>query len=135
MSHFESPEIAMPLEATWLRDPQHRRVIDRDIVTNLTKLKHIRDEGAFRINSHGMIVDSQGIEEHSIVSTDPLSAHGLVNWQLRLARDTWHTLVECSVEQTTTEKTFELDVTLLIKDNDSVICSKKPRHSINRVLV
>lgn len=82
-----------------------------------------------------MTINSQSIEEHNILSNDPLSARGLVHWQLRLARHDWQTLVNCLVGQTSTEKTFEVDVTLLIKDNESVIHSKKNHYSINRILV
>ena len=60
----------------------------------------------FRTSSDAMTIDSQSIEEHNILSNDPLSARGLVHWQLRLARHDWQTLVNCLVGQTSTEKTF-----------------------------
>ena len=128
----EPAAIPSPPAVTWLRPVEHRRIIEQDRRANRTTLTYHRDEGSFRIEQHGMSIDSRGLEQHSIAEGSPTSASGHVRWRLALARGEWQTSVECEVSQTCSAEHFMLTMRLDAFEGDKRIFSRSEMKKIAR---
>ncbi len=88
----------MPI--TWLRDVKRERNIETDPVTNAICRTYLKDDGAFRIEEHGMEVDSTGSLKYRCQGEDPLTAEAEYQYQIKQARGEWNASVECEIRIT-----------------------------------
>ena len=131
----DPPAIPMSPLITWSRPLQHQRTIARDAASGMTTLIHSRDEGAFKIEEHGMEVDARGTERHWITTGDPLSAGSRVQWRLTLSRGEWRCAVECELEQTATSQAFLIRARVDAYEGDTRVFTRSSHHRLPRKLV
>ena len=132
---IDGPAIPSPPSIAWTRGVQHKRTIVSDVAGATTTLTHSRDEGAYKIEEHGMEVDACGTEQHWIKDGQPLSAGSRVSWRLALARGAWKTLVECELEQTATAENFLIRAELNAYEADTRVFTRASYHRIPRDLI
>lgn len=132
---FEPPAIPPPPAITWLRPVSHHRTVIRKAGSGTTTLVHTRDEGAFKIEEHGLQVEASGSERHWIKDSDPLSAGSRVRWRLAFSRGAWRPAVECELVQTATANDFLIRVRLDAYEGETRVFTRTSRHRIPRDLV
>ncbi len=91
---FAKPTMPPPLDMTWLRPVARERTIERDLVADRWTRTYIKDDGAFRIEAHGMTLDTRGSLKYSCQGDDPLSAKAELHYTIANTRGNWSTKLE-----------------------------------------
>ena len=103
---FAPSEIPPPPKLTWLRPFARRRRFVRDVASGRIELILDKDDGAFRVESHGMEVDAQGSERQWITDGDALSGGGEVTWRIVQRRGDWDVAIEARTTVTADGESF-----------------------------
>lgn len=125
-------EIAPRPDLTWLRPFSRSRRFVTDVETGTTTLVLEKDDGAYRINSHGLVVEQAGTEHQSITEGEPLSSRGEVRWQLGLSRDDWQTSVDAVTTLTCDAATFRVTAEITAREGNETIFSRRLERTIPR---
>ena len=96
------------LSLTWLRPVKRERTIQRDAATGSVSRVYLKDDGAFRIEEHGMEIDARGTLTYRCRGEDPLSAQAEYQYRLKHARGGWNASVECDMRVTADAENFYL---------------------------
>jgi len=131
---FAAAEVPPPPEVTWLRAFARQRRFVRDVATGRVELILDKDDGAYRIESHGMEVDAKGSERQWITDGDPLSGGGEVVWRLALRRGGWEVAVEARTTVTASAETFLVEAALTAEEGGKEVFSQDYKRTIPRVL-
>ncbi len=135
LAGFDEPEIPPPPGVTWLRPFARSRRIVTDLATDRTELLLDKDDGAYRIESHGMVVDQTGWERQSIVEGDPLSNRGEVGWRIRQERGDWTVSVEATTVLTCDAASFHVETRLKAAEGGEPVFDETRRRAIPRDLL
>jgi len=104
---FAPPEAAPAAPHSSLRPADRPRSIVRE--DGALVIRATKDRGAFRVDSHGMEVDSAGVETFRIRDGDPLSASIESAWHITQRRGSWQVRSETRTEFRATADAFLLD--------------------------
>ena len=132
---FEAAEIPPPATIAWLRPFSRRRRFVADLAGDRCELLLDKDDGAFRIESHGMEIDQTGRETQSIVEGDPLSNRGEVFWRIAQRRGAWRTQVEAKTTLRCDGERFRLEARLVAREGAGVFFRRRWRRAIRRDLM
>jgi putative CocE/NonD family hydrolase len=130
---FAPPESAPSAPHTTLREADRPRSITRENGTLV--IRAAKDRGAFRIDTHGMEVDSGGVETFRITDGDPLSASLTSEWRIAQRRGAWQVRTETRTEFRATADAFLLDAFVDAWDGDAKVFTLARSFSIKRDLV
>ena len=125
-------EIAPRPDLTWLRPFGRSRRFVTDVETGTTTLVLEKDDGAYRINSHGLVVEQAGTEHQSITEGEPLSSRGEVHWKLGLSRDDWQTSVDAVTTLGCDATTFLVTAEITAREGDETVFSRRLERTIPR---
>lgn len=109
---FASPEGAPPLETTVIESPHHNWVVTRDLAEDRSTLEVIDDQGAYRIDEHGMVVRRATREWYRSTANDSTSVEGEIVTTRGLERDGWSVKAVTRTVVTCTEDAFRIHATL-----------------------
>lgn len=132
---FEPAEIPKPPVLEWLRSFGRKRQIVTDLALGKTELVLDKDDGAYRIPTHGMEVDQLGWERQSIVEGDPLSNRGEVRWRIAQSRGDWQVAVEATTIITCDAECFIVEMTVSATEGEDVVFSDNQTRRIPRDLM
>jgi putative CocE/NonD family hydrolase len=130
---FAPPEAAPSAPHTSLRAADRPRAIVRE--NGALVIRAAKDRGAFRIDSHGMEVDSGGLETFSIADGDPLSAALTSEWRIAQRRGTWHVRTETRTAFRATRDAFLLDASVDAWEGEAKVFTLARSYTIKRDLV
>jgi putative CocE/NonD family hydrolase len=97
------------LPLTWLRAVKRERKIESDITQGTVTRVYLKDDGAFRIEEHGMEVDASGSLTYRCRGEDPLTAEAAYRYRIHQARDEWNAGVECELRITADAENFSVE--------------------------
>ena len=132
-SDFPAAEVPPPPALTWLRPFGRVRRFERDLASERVELVLEKDDGAFRIDGHGMEVDAQGSERQWITNGDPLSGGGEVSWRIAQRRDDWNVAIEATTTVTADAESFLVEADIVVVEAGEEVYSRHlsrriPRH-------
>lgn len=134
---FEQPAMPPPLDVTWLRPVNRERKIEHDVVTGKTSRIYQKDDGAYRIEEHGLEIDSVSTQNYWITgdnsSDNAGDAGGEFTTRLITRRGDWETLLECSIVQTASRHAFNLSGQLNAYENGEKIYTRDLNTTISRI--
>jgi putative CocE/NonD family hydrolase len=134
------PEAAEELATTPIEPGEHHWRVTRDLVTEVSTLEVINDQGAFRIDETGTTVRRASNEWYSFRWNEVNSVRGETQTVRRLERDDWRVEIKTRTVLTSTPEDFvisaELDAYELDPDRgDPRVYSQSWQRSIPRDLV
>ena len=129
---FEVPEAAEPWAAETVRQPAHRRLVERDQSTGVVTLRIEDDFGCQRDLDHGLETGSIGRETWSIMPDDPLSAQGETHWTQTLCRDDWSVRTQTFAAMRCDEHSFHLTGRIEAYEGDELVFEKDFAETIAR---
>ena len=132
LADLEPAEIAPRGDLDWLRPFSRSRRFVTDVETGTTTLVLEKDDGAYRINSHGLVVEQAGTEHQSITEGEPLSSRGEAHWKLGLSRGGWQTSVDAVTTLTCDAATFLVTAEITAREGSDVIFSRRLARTIPR---
>ncbi|MBT6512558.1 MAG: CocE/NonD family hydrolase [Rhodospirillaceae bacterium] len=135
LPEFEGAEIPEPSGVTWLRQFGRQRRFVTDMESGHTEFSLGKDDGAYRIDDHGMEVDQLGVEKQSITKGDPLSSCGEVSWRITQSRGDWQVAVEATTTVTCDAANFFVETTVNASEGDDEFFSQNWKRSIPRDLL
>jgi hypothetical protein len=133
-AEFPAAEVPPPPDLAWLRPFQRRRRFVRDVATGRVELILDKDDGAYRIESHGMEVDAQGSERQWITDGDPLSGGGEVVWRIAQKRGDWDVAVEATTTVTADAGTFLVEASVRAEEAGKEVFARNYSRRLPRVL-
>lgn len=134
------PEAAEELATTPIEPGEHHWRVTRDLVTEVSTLEVVNDQGAFRIDETGTTVRRASNEWYSFRWNEVNSVRGETQTVRRLERDDWRVEIKTRTVLTSTPEDFvisaELDAYELDPDRgDPRVYSQSWQRSIPRDLV
>jgi uncharacterized protein len=109
---FEPPEGAPALEMTVLESPTQNWVVSRDLSADRSTLEVIDDQGAFRIDEHGLELRRKTYEWYRSTANEFTSVEGEIVSTRAVARGGWSAETVARTHLTCTEDAFHLHATL-----------------------
>jgi len=103
---FDEPETTPELEVTPLQVSEHHWRTTRDLVTDVSTLEIVNDQGAFRIDETGTLVRRATNEWYSFRWNEVNSVRGETRTVRRLERDDWRVEVRTRTVLTSTPDDF-----------------------------
>jgi putative CocE/NonD family hydrolase len=117
----DSAAIPEALSLEWQRPVKRERTITRDTATGTLSRVYLKDDGAFRIEEHGMEIDARGTLTYRSRGEDPMTAEAEFQYQLKQSRGDWNTGVECEMRVTADAANFYLSGEYRAIEDDRVI--------------
>ncbi len=132
-AEFAPSEIPPPPELTWLRPFARRRRFVRDVASGRIELVLDKDDGAYRVDSHGMQVDALGTERQWITEGNALSGGGEVTWRIEQRRGGWNVAIETRTTVTADAESFSVEADIRAEEAGEEIYNRQlsrrvPRH-------
>ena len=131
---FAASEIPPAPDLTWLRQFGRHRRFERDVASGQVELILEKDDGAYRINAHGMEVDARGLERQWVTDGDPLSSGGEVTWWLAQRRDDWDVAIEARTTVTSDAESFRIEAVIRAHEAGEEVFSRTLTRKVPRVL-
>jgi len=98
--------IPAPLSISWLRPLKRERKIETDSVQGTVSRTYLKDDGAYRIEEHGMEVDARGTLTYRSRGEDSLTAEAEYQYRIQHSRGDWYAGVECEIRVTADAENF-----------------------------
>ncbi|MFK7874777.1 MAG: CocE/NonD family hydrolase [Paracoccaceae bacterium] len=130
--NFPPPDAAPPWNTKTLRDENHIRRQETDLVSGAIHLIIEDDFGKRQDLEHGLITGSVARERWTIHPDDPLCASGQCHWTDALRRDDIDLRTETSCSMHADATTFYLTARLEAYENDVLIFEKDVQDEIPR---
>ncbi len=121
---FERPALPPPLELTWLRPVSRERKIEYDVVERRATRIYRKDDGAYRIDEHGLEIDSVSEQRYWIYDDGSRRAGGRFTATIQTGRDDWRTRVHCEVTQLAEFDRFVITGRLEAYENDELFAAR-----------
>ncbi len=135
--HFEQPALPPPLDVTWLRPVHRERKIEHDVISGETRRRYRKDDGWYRIEEHGLEVDSTSTQDYWIQAINVDGGNSPVGGEfttrLITRRGSWETCLECKISQTATREAFVIKGELLASENGQSVFTRQIDTKIDRV--
>ncbi len=132
LADLGAAEVAAAPDLTWLRPFSRSRQFVTDVETGTTTLVLEKDDGAYRINSHGLVVEQAGTERQSIAEDDPLSSRGEVRWKLGLSRGDWRTSLDAVTTLACDATNFLVTAEITAREGGDIVFSRRLDRTIAR---
>ncbi len=132
LGDFAGAEIPGPADITWLRPFSRSRHFVTDLESDTTTLVLEKDDGAYRIASHGMVVEQSGTERQSIREGEPLTSRGESRWTIGLSRGAWQTSIEAVTTIACDADNFLVEARITASEGSETVFSKDWKRTIPR---
>ncbi|WP_120503644.1 CocE/NonD family hydrolase [Sulfitobacter mediterraneus] len=129
---FAPPTAADPWQIETLRDENHIRRQETDMVTGRVSLIIEDDFGAVRDADHGLISSSIARENWSVHPNDPASARGTCHWTDELQKGDIHLRTETRCEMWSDSTKFHLTARIEAFEGNDLIYQRDVEDSIDR---
>ncbi|MEM7378336.1 MAG: CocE/NonD family hydrolase, partial [Pseudomonadota bacterium] len=129
---FELPESATSWQHEVLREPDHTRRVEHDLITQTVTLVIEDDFGEMRDASHGLVKGGVGRERWSIDPANPLSAVGETHWTQTLARDDWSIRTETRLRMTADATQYHLSGEIEAFEGDDRVLHRELSQTLSR---
>lgn len=129
---FAPPTAADPWQIETLRDENHIRRQETDMVSGRVSLIIEDDFGAVRDGDHGLITSSIARENWSIHPDDPASARGICHWTDELQKGDIHLRTETRCEMWSDSTKFHLRARIEAFEGNDLIYQRDVEDSIDR---
>jgi len=129
---FPPPDAEAPWQTETIREENHIRRAETDLVTGEVHLVIEDDFGKVRDADHGLIAGSKARERWSIHPDDPLSARGWCHWTEEMERGDIRLRTETSCEMWSDAGTFYLKARLEAYENDRLVHERDVKDEIKR---
>ena len=129
---FPPPEAEAPWETRGLRDENHVRRIENDLVNGTVSLVIEDDFGKREDLEHGLIGATIARERWTIRPDDPLSAHGWCHWTDERERGDWRLRTETKCEMWSDATHFHLRASIEAYEGDTRIHQQEVADTIPR---
>jgi len=130
---FENPATPPPLNVTWLRPVDRERRIEHDVVSGKTSRLYRKDDGAYRIEEHGLEVDSVSTQNYWITDREDQHAGGEFTTRIITRREDWEVTVECQITQTAAREKFHIVGQLTALENGERVFVRPIDAEIDRI--
>jgi len=131
----DAPAIPAPLSLTWQRPVKRDREIIRDPETGNVSRIYIKDDGAYRIDEHGMEIDAWGTLTYRSQGEDPLTAEAEYRYHIEHTREDWNACVECDIRVTSDAEHFYLTGEFRALENGQLVRRRPVRKTVKRKFV
>jgi predicted acyl esterase len=106
-----SPEFAPAVlpqqpDITWVRNVDRKRTVLHDIFTGETTRTYVKDDGAFVVDEHGMLIDTLVTVRFSSVGEDQMTVRASFDYTIKLSRDDWQVELTTMIDVTHTSDAF-----------------------------
>ena len=135
LPEFEQAEVPPMPAIGWQRSFGRVRRIVRDLASGRTSLELDKDDGAYRIEAHGMEIDQVGREVQEIVDGDPLSNRGEVTWRIAQRRGDWDVAIESTTSVSCDATQFRVEATIAAFEDGKEVARHKLERTIPRDLI
>ncbi|MGJ8546895.1 MAG: CocE/NonD family hydrolase [Sulfitobacter sp.] len=129
---FPPPQAAEPWKIDTLREENHIRRQNTDMVSGVTTLEIEDDFGKVRDADHGLIAGSVARETWAIHPDDPLSARGTCHWTEEVERGDIRMRTETHSHMWSDAEHFHLTARVEAYENDKLIYERDITDSITR---
>ena len=131
----EAAAIPAPLSLTWQRPVKREREITHDPTTGSVSRVYVKDDGAYRIDEHGMEIDARGTLTYRSQGEDPLTAEAEYRYHLEHRRENWNVSVECDIRITADAENFYLTGEYRALENNQLVRRRDARVPVRRKFV
>jgi len=124
---FEEPEQAVPLDVTYHRpaEPTPERLVTHDVAKGEWTLEVDPNYGGSRTYPDGLRYEESARETYRIRSDDPLSAHAVSEWRIRLRReDDYDAEIMARTELRATAADFVMDSRVEARANGETVAER-----------
>ncbi|MFJ9895813.1 CocE/NonD family hydrolase [Streptomyces sp. NPDC091280] len=124
---FEEPEQAVPLDVTYDRpaEPTPERLVTHDVAKGEWTLEVDPNYGGSRTYPDGLRYEEDARETYRVRSDDPLSAHAVSRWRIRLRRgDGWDAEIMARTELRATHADFVMDSRVEARANGETVAKR-----------
>ena len=128
----ESAAIPAALPMTWLRPVSREREIERDDATGYVSRVYVKDDGAYRIEEHGMEIDARGSLGYRARGEDPLTAEAEYRYRLEHRRGDWNAGVECELWVSADAENFYVKGEYRALEDDHVVKRRAVDFTVTR---
>lgn len=109
---FKKPEGAPGVEKTIVESPEHNWIVERDLATNASTLKVIRNSGIRRIEDIDLEIENGSVERYTTVANDHASPRGEVITRRGYKRGDWHVQTRTKTVLTSNKTHFRIQAEL-----------------------
>ncbi len=124
MPTFERPALPPALQLTWLRPVSRDRRIEYDVVERRATRIYRKDDGAYRIEEHGLEIDSVSEQRYWVNDDGSYLAGGVFTATILTGRGDWRTRVTCEVTQVAERDRFVISGRLEAYENDELFAAR-----------
>ena len=124
MPVFERPAVPPVLELTWLRPVSRERRIEYDVVERRATRVYRKDDGAYRIEEHGLEIDSVSEQRYWVNEGGNQLAGGRFTATILTGRGDWRTRVHCEVTQVAERERFLITGRLEAWENNELFAAR-----------
>ncbi len=103
---FEEPAIPQNPAIKWSRNVNRERTVTHDVVSGEVSRTYVKDDGAYVVEEHGMMIDSVSTIRFSALGNDPLSARASFLYTIDFIRGDWTVGLKTDLEVSATEDHF-----------------------------
>lgn len=123
---FEEPEHSEPLGVSTpvtLDEPRPSLLVTRDVAKGEWRLDAAPRQGGRHVHPDGLEYTEHSLESYTIREQDPLSAHALTTWTIRLHRPemAWDVTIETRSEISCDAADFLTSDEVVCKDGDEIV--------------
>ena len=131
----EAPAIPAPLSLTWRRPVERNREIIHGPEKGSLSRTYLKDDGAYRINEHGMEIDAWGTLTYRSQGEDPLSAEAEYRYRIKQTRADWNACVECDIRVTANAENFFVTGEYRALENNQLVRRRQVQVPVRRKFV
>src|SRR5690606_23445252 len=135
LPEFGPAESAAPLPVEILRTDSRQQFIRRDVISGMTELRTVIDDGRLRFSQTGMETDDTGVENFTLCDDDPLAAPSQVERRLEYRRGEWQICLETRSKLTADATHFYVTNQLEAYEGRSRVFARSWSHQIPRDMV
>ncbi len=135
LAEFPEAEIPEPADLAWLRPFSRSRRFVTDLESDTTSLVVEKDDGAYRIGSHGMTVEQSGTERQSVREGRPLTSRGESRWTIGLSRGSWKTSIEAVTTVACDAGNFHVEARVTAREGEEIFHETRMKRTIPRDLI
>ncbi len=129
---FKPAEGEKPLATTRLQEGDSSWIVERDLATDHSSLKVIKDDGVFRFDDYDWTVARDVKEEYGFTNDDLRSLKGEVRTVHELKRGSFRVKTDTWTELSSDEENFYIKAEMKCYEGDELVYSKEWDEEVKR---
>ncbi|MEM8812844.1 MAG: CocE/NonD family hydrolase [Pseudomonadota bacterium] len=129
---FDDAVLPGPTGITWLRPVNRSRVVSHDLGSGTVTRTYRKDDGIYRVDEHGMQVETDATISYSAVGNDPLTARADYAYRIAFGRGDWSCELMTEITVTADSDWFHVSGFYRALENGAVVFERDAASRIAR---